>query len=307
MLPFRPCHSCVVTLLLVVGLSVGCSRKPEARLPPEDPLARGDWVVVEQTAADFFEGRVLDVLDSKLKLQRSDSGEVIVVRSADVYPLRAKLWQPKLESYAICEVEPHHWLGCQVLRGKADAWIAVDPAHREHTLRQAQVLEPSGLSVMNIRRRFEESGRRQAFEGSVSKAGEPRRVAGWTIAPHRLVLAMRDGNWFGARVIEADEERVVIRWDGQKDETELARAEVMPQPPSCGIPVHGDRALRRPSGFGSPWQPVMIIGVDGAEVKVEDIERRRSTADVGELCPLGEARAPATPTPPSPTPTSSAS
>jgi hypothetical protein len=106
-----------------------------------------------------------------------------------------------------------------------------------------------------------------------------------------LVVAERDGRWYGAQVTEVDDERVVLRWDGQKELTDLPKSSVMPQPPACGIPQRGDRALRRPSGHGAPWEPVVVIGVDGAEVTIENIERVRLVVDLRELCPLGEPKA----------------
>jgi len=288
---FRTCRGQKSCLFLVGALLVtDCSRRTEPRPSKPASLARGDLVVVEQTAADFFEGRVLSVESSTLKLQRSDSGEVIQVGQADVYRLGVARWQAPPDSLGICELEPHRWQSCKVLRAEPNGFVVADTARIEHHLEPSRILEPTGLSAMNIRRRFDESGRRRAFEGAVSSAGQPRRVTGWTVAPHRLVLAERDGKWQGARVVEVDDERVTVRWDGQKELTDLPRSAVMPQPPACGLPAHGDRALRRPGGFGAPWKPVLVVGVDGAEVTIEDIDRKRFVVDLRELCPLGESR-----------------
>ncbi|MGC4063087.1 MAG: hypothetical protein QM784_00230 [Polyangiaceae bacterium] len=93
------------------------------------------------------------------------------------------------------------------------------------------------------------------------------------------------------RIVEVDDELVVLRWDGQKDLGDVPRNTVGPQPPSCGLPSRGDRALRRPPGHGAPWGPVQVVAVEGSEVTVEDIERVRTVVDSRDVCPLGEPKA----------------
>jgi hypothetical protein len=279
---------------VVVGASVltgtSCSRERDSEIAPVAHLKRGDRVVVEPTAADFFEARLLEVDGTKLRLQRSDSGDVLTVGGADVYRLGERSSRLTASSFAVCELEPHRWLSCQIERVTLNGFVVVDTNGQKCELDRAKVLEPTGLSEMNIRRRFEDVVRRRAFSASISSAGQPRKVAGWTPAPHRLVLAERDGHWYGAKVVETGDSLVVLVWDGQKDSAELPKAVVMPQPPACGLPQRGDRALRRPTGHGAPWEAVVVVGLDGADVTIENIERVRFIVDVGDLCPLGESK-----------------
>ena len=246
--------------VLATALSgVGCSHKTDPVIAPAETLMRGDRVVVELMAADFFEGRVLDVQGAKLKLQRSDSGDILQVGKADVYRLGNAPPRLSTNDYAVCELSPHRWQSCRVLRVKPDGFSVVDTDGREFGLGVAQLLAPTGLSEMNVRRRFEDVARRRSFTESVSSAGTPRKIPGWSPAPRRLVVAERNGRWYGAQVTEVDDERVVLRWDGQKDLTDLPRSSVMPQPPACGMPQRGDRALRRPSGHGAPWERSSLL------------------------------------------------
>ncbi|MGC4063086.1 MAG: hypothetical protein QM784_00225 [Polyangiaceae bacterium] len=183
---------------LLLGLFVACSKKAGPVSTKEDPLRRGDIIVAEPTAAEFFEGRVLDVMSTSLKVQRIDSGEVITVGRADVYRLGSEMRITESSAYAICAFNEHHWEGCRVLRREGpEVWV-LDTGSTQHRLALSRVMVPTGLSAMNIQRRFEEAGRRQAFERAISAAGMPRAVSGWSPAVHRLVLAERNGRWYGA-------------------------------------------------------------------------------------------------------------
>jgi hypothetical protein len=275
-----------MTLLLLVG----CSRTKDAPTVAVETVKRGDRVVVEPTAADFFDAQVLEVLGAKVKLQRSDNGDILQVGKGDVYRLSGGQPHFNANDFAICEFALHRWQSCRIRRALGNGFSVVDTDGTERELNSMQLLAPTGLSEMNIRRKFEETARRRSFADAVSSAGVPRRVPGWGPAPRRLVIAERNGHWYGAQVTEVDDERVVLRWDGAKDLTDLPKNSVMPQPPACGVPERGDRALRRPSGHGAPWVPVVVVGVDGGEVTIENIERVRLVVDIRELCPLGEPK-----------------
>lgn len=283
------------TLCLTLAL-LGCSRNNAAPVKRIESWKRGDTAVVEPTAADFFESQVLDVNAGRLKVQPTQGGESMLVSVGDAYPLPSAL--PKLapSAWAICQNDSHHWVACRIEKtntfGSDREIVALDAMGNELQLRgQSSVIEPTSLSSMNIRRRFEQASRRVSFEKSLHEAGPPRRQAGWQPTPRRLVLGLRQGQWFGAQVVEVDDERVVVRWDGERGVTDLSAAEVGPQPPACGNATRGDRALRRPAGHGAAWVPVAVVSVDGTDASVEDVDRNRSMAQLRDLCPLGNSLA----------------
>jgi hypothetical protein len=296
-----PCVIC-----LVLGL-LGCSRSNEVSANVVDVWRRGDVAVVESTAADFFECQVLEASAGHLKVQRLQGAENLRVGVGDAYRIPASAVHLGRDAWAICRVRPREWVACRVVRsGPVEAGVAgiaavragdwestvVDALGREWGLGGGgTIIEPTSLTAMNIQRRFEQSSRRANFERSFREAGKPRRQAAWQPAPRRVVLANQQGQWFGAQVTDVDDERVVVRWDGQKGVTDLARDDVAPQPPACGPVVRGDRALRRPSGHGAAWIPVVVVAVDGADATVEDVERNRTAVPVRDICPLGNPTA----------------
>lgn len=279
---------------------LGCSRTNESSPKVVELWRRGDIAIVESTAADFFESQVLEVSGGRLKVQRQGGGESLHVGVGDAYKIPTAAQKLAAGSWAICRARPHEWVACRVIRRVSDTeqggaggvddipTVVADAAGNELLLSGIGVIvEPTGLTAMNIQRRFEQSSRRGNFERSFREAGRLRRQATWQLAPRRLVLANRQGQWFGAQVVEVDDDRVVVRWDGQKSLTDLSRDEVAPQPPACGPAGRGDRALRRPAGHGAPWSQVVVVAVDGTDVTVEDVDRNRTSLQVRDLCPFG--------------------
>lgn len=294
--------STTLAFLGFVQLVAGCSRRDESRVVRIDTWRRGEIAVVESTAADFFESQVVEVTSTQLKIQKYHGGEILKVGIGDAYRIPAKSIEPPPNSWLICQMHPHVWSACRLVRRSSQPMVdagvgqiereftVVDPLGEEQSLRgDGLIIEPSGLTAMNIQRRFAQSSRRVNFEKSLREAGGPRLPSGWQPASRRPVLARREGQWFGAQVVEIDDKRVVVRWDGMRSTTDLAREELAPQPPICGTVARGDRALRRPAGSGGAWTPVAVISVDESGVVVEDVERHRATLALTDLCPLGIA------------------
>lgn len=293
--------SCAIGIAVAI---LGCSRTNEtSKTKVADTWKRGDVAVVESTAANFFESQVLEVGGGRLKVQRDQGSESLLVGAGDAYRVPVKALPFAAGSWAICQVRMHEWVACRMIQGglagsgggSATSWspanpeyLVVDALGDEHRLQGVGVaIEPTGLTAMNIQRRFEQSSRRASFERSFREAGRLRRAPSWQPAPRRLVLANRQGQWFGAQVVEVDDDRVVVRWDGQKDLTDLPKDAVAPQPPACGPVARGDRALRRPAGHGAAWSQVVVVSVDGADVTVEDVDRTRTSLQTRDVCPFG--------------------
>jgi hypothetical protein len=294
----------VVCAIWLAAAMLGCSRTNENSVRVVDLWHRGDVAVVEPTAADFFESQVLEVSAAQLKVQRPQGGESLYVGVNDAYRIPASAPRLAAGAWAICQMRPHEWFACRVVRthpstmavagataaagsGVTESTVVDALGHQQELHGVGAIIEPTGLTAMNIQRRFEQSSRRANFERSFREAGKPRRQATWQPVPRRLVLAPQQGQWFGAQVVEVDDERVVVRWDGQKGLTDLPKQDVAPQPPACGPAVRGDRALRRPAGHGAAWIPVAVVAVDGADATVEDLERNRTTLQMRDLCPFG--------------------
>src|SRR5690242_6197744 len=72
-------------------------------------FGRGDVVVVERTAAEFFEGRVLGVTDNSLKVQMTADGEPVVVARSDAYRVNDAKRETFPTAPAICNDAPAHW------------------------------------------------------------------------------------------------------------------------------------------------------------------------------------------------------
>ncbi|HEY5956746.1 MAG TPA: hypothetical protein VIV60_09345 [Polyangiaceae bacterium] len=285
-----------------VLLAAACSRSPKEAVNTTPEWQRGDVAVVEPTAADFYESQVVEAVGGHLRVQRLGGGDSLLVNKADAYRVPAVAPTHLATSpWAICRLRSHEWVACRVdahALKENDAAIERNPelgkggivveyTGLQHPLADTLFIEPSGLTAMNIQRRFEQSTRRSAFERSFRDGVKPRRTQSWQPTARRLVLVNRQGQWFGALVLEVDKERVVVRLDGEKAPTDVARANVAPQPPHCGqAAVRGDRALRRPMGHGAPWTPVLVIAVDGVDAVVEDVDRNRSTLQTRDICPL---------------------
>jgi hypothetical protein len=291
----------------VIVIAVACSRNPGRPPSAKAEWQRGDVAVVEPTAADFYESQVVEVLPGQLRVQRLGGGDSLLVSIADAYRIPSVApSRIATAPWAICRVRSHEWVACRVNQPKSispgDAavfdrpvnaaegvqheGVVVEHTGAEHPLAETMLIEPSGLTAMNIQRRFEQSARRSNFERAFRGNMRPRHAANWQPMTRRSVLASRQGQWFGAQVIEIEKDRLTVRFDGDKAQLDLNKTEVAPQPPFCGQLGRGDRALRRPTGPGGPWLPVLVVNVDGADAVVEDVDRSRTTLQTRDLCPL---------------------
>src|SRR6187431_1646488 len=105
-------NSCVlVALALWACRSAGSDVSTSAAVTAL--VSRGDHVVVEPRAAEFFEGRVLSIGKSELRIEPVGKHEGILVSVSDVYALPKDSPVVKPAQFAICRVE-QRWLGCRV-------------------------------------------------------------------------------------------------------------------------------------------------------------------------------------------------
>jgi hypothetical protein len=242
---------------------------------------------VEVSAAEFFEGTVLESNKDGLRVQRSLDGAVVRVPSEDVYSLPPAPSAVHIKDFGICEVLQAQWAACQILSQVGDTAEIRDGRGETRHLTTTRILAPTGVTELNLRRYFEKSELARQFWADANEAGRPRRPVGWSPASRRSVLGERDGQWFDASVVDVRKKRVVVRWDSDGTQTDLAPSAVAPQPPACGNPEKGRYALLRPAGPATPWRPVLVVAVATVDAQVKDEHQEQHAVLSRDLCPLG--------------------
>ena len=265
-----------IALLLASGCHRADHRTEATRRA--DSFQRGDVVVVERTASDFFEGRVLSVADGSLKVQTTEDGEPVVVAQNDVYRVGAPGPSPKTGGLAICNDRPAHWAPCRLRDADGATIRAVLDTGSEVSLPTGRVLAPSPVTTLNIAKAFELADSRRRFDEAASGAGEPKRPLGWSPEAREPVIARRGSQWFSAHVASAlADGGVRVLFEGSDRAESVHPSSIVPVPPYPGAFSRGDFALVRPGSSTEPWARVRIegIGPDEAVAVGEDGVRRR--------------------------------
>lgn len=244
-------------------------------------------MVVESSAAQFYEARVIGEETSRLRVQTVESGDTAYVELADIYrlPTKAKRLAPR--ALAICNMDHARWLGCRILEVSVDtANVAgIDTASRQ--LPWSQILTPTSLTELNLKRLFDKAGERRDFEHEIARAGQPRTIPGWQPNLGKSVIAKYDGKWWLSVIIGEQHGKLRVKSSGTKHIVDVARDEVAPEPPyPTEVSQKSRFALSRPVSQGQAWTPVRLISVDALEAIVEDLERGRRTVPVRDLCPV---------------------
>jgi hypothetical protein len=281
-------------LLWVPGLAAACAlggcrrdatRSDDAR--QASSFGRGDVVVVERTAAEFFEGRVLGVTDNSLKVQTTADGEPVVVARSDAYRVNDAKRETSPAAPAICNDAPAHWVACRVSAKDGAETRARLRSGDEVTLASEHVIRPSAVTALNIRKIFEVAEARRRFGEAAATAGDPRRPPGWLPEIHERVIARRGQQWFTAHVASLTEEGGArVLFEGSDRPEAVGASSVVPVPPHPRTVARGDFALARPASAAEPWLRVRVeaIGPEEAIGVGEDGERRRF--ETRQLIPL---------------------
>ncbi len=280
----------VVALVGLLTAIAACSRDPEARRKLVDHPERGDRVLVEATAAEFFEATVLDHQGGVLHVQRTADGSSLHVQISDVYRLPPAPVHPAAGQLVICRTAEGRWSACRVREvtelGRSIPVVDVDG--HEFRLKPADVLLPEGVTRLNLERRFLRAKERRDLLEEVDRSGGLRRPPQWQVAPGQRILAERQGAWFDATVTDVEKDRVVVRWEADGSVTDLDLSSIVPGPPVCGNPQSGRFALCRPRGAATAWEVVRVTHLDASDAKIRDLEGRVRTVTVRDLCPLGQ-------------------
>ncbi|HEX3593961.1 MAG TPA: hypothetical protein VHU80_02635, partial [Polyangiaceae bacterium] len=183
-------------------MTCGCHREPAGKVAPPPAFTRGELVVVERAAADFFEARVLSVSKESLKLQTTAEGDPVTVALNDAYrlPKAPQVFLPG--SSAICGAAPSRWVPCKVIHSGATA-MEVELANGDRrSLAAERLIRPGPVTVLDIDRHFELLAARKRFGETALAAGHPRRPSGWRPVPHEPILARRGHDWYAAHAVQ---------------------------------------------------------------------------------------------------------
>jgi hypothetical protein len=279
-----------VLLFLVLG-AFGCQREPSPApaASSQATIQRGDVVVFEVTAAEFREGRVLEVDSGRLRIEPSQPAESLWAASADVYSLTEPT-KPVAADFAICRSAPRKWSSCRVRSSDGERFEVELVDQRTLSLDREAILSARPVTVLNIKRQFKRAAERRAFQESLARAGDPRRPPGWVPAPRARVMARLEGNWYQAKIHEYDDEAPRVRLPFDDRITELRLSDLAPDLPYDTSSVkRGDFVLVRPSGPAEPFQPAEVRSLGDQEFRVADVEGQLRTVASRDVVPLGRA------------------
>ncbi len=270
----------------------GCSKTAGSKSDTSRRAAptRGDHVVVELRASEFFEARVLEVERDKMKVEQLDTGESHLVAIADAYVLSRPRTSLASGQFAVCKRAARKWQACQVDQVLAEGVKARSPKGELFALPLASALPASPITVLNIRRSFARHEKFREFTEAVAKAGSPAVMVGWRAGPRERVIVRAKEGWFSAQIVEIEDEGYRVRFAADGRDGEAARSKVIPQPPYKHVELsRGQFALVRPKTTAGAWRPYRIVRIaedKDDEVQVEDGSARKRKVLSRDLVPL---------------------
>lgn len=248
---------------------------------------RGDRVVVESSAAQFYEAQVLSSEGARLKVQSRNGGNMANVQVGNVYRLPSNAQVLANRAYAICNIADARWVGCRVSRAEAHQAQFDDAQGSTYRLDWSRVLAPGALTELNLKRLFERSAEKLEFEREMARAGNPPSIAGWSPSPAKAALVKIGGSWHLATVLGERRGSIRLKLFGARHEIETSREMIAPEPPyPLELLKQSRLALLRPSNLTEAWRPVRLVAADNLECTLEDLEVGRRTAPVRDVCPL---------------------
>jgi hypothetical protein len=269
------------TAAVVVLLACRKQDDPRQSMRAGANFERGDVVIVERTAAEFFEGRVLSIASTGLKIQTTDEGEPLVVAPSDAYRLQGTPRESAPGAPAICNDRPTHWAACRIAAKDGPNVVALLSSGAEVSIPSNRALQPSAVTALNVKKLFEIGESKRRFDEAAAGAGHPQRPSGWIPEVREPVIARRGPNWFSAHVASMLEDGGVrVLFEGTDRAESLPASHVVPMPPYTRSFSRGDFALTRPRSATEPWARVRVeaIGPEEAVVVGDDGERRRYEA-----------------------------
>jgi hypothetical protein len=275
----------------ILALTAGCHREQAPPLPAVTAFARGDLVVVERAAAEFFEARVLSATGASLKVQTSAEGEPVVVARSDAYRILPSSHAFAPHEVAICRTAAAHWEPCRIVTAGARGATVALGSEEQRTVDLDAMIAPGPVTVLDIERYFDVIASHRRFGEAALAAGHPRRPGGWTPVPHEPILARRRTEWYSAHAAQllSDGGQNVV-WEGDNRAEGLPGTYVVPVPPFEHTFSRGDFALARPTTPGAPWERVRIEGLGTDEAVIVGAGGNRRHVDARSLVPLSVAK-----------------
>ncbi len=272
-----------------LALALACSHRSQNSADSRSLLPkRGDRVLVESSAAQFYEARVITEATPQLRVQAMPSGDTALVQAADTYRLPTQPVQLAPQSLAVCNVNRGRWIGCRIASPKPSGARAFDADGNSYDIAWSQIVSPNPLTELNLRRLFDKAGERHDFDRDMAKAGPPRPVPGWQPIAGRSVLARMDGKWWLSFVVSSKHGMIRVRLAGVDRTIEVNRSDIAPEPPyPMDVLQKSHLALLRPASVGQAWSSVKLISIDPLEVVVEDVSHGRRVVPLRDVCPLG--------------------
>ncbi|HET7545084.1 MAG TPA: hypothetical protein VFK05_34705 [Polyangiaceae bacterium] len=284
------CRLLVAAVLsaLPVSLLFACGKRNAADNPVQPEVyVRGDRVVAEQSAAQFFEGRVLGVDGERLRLQAVGSSDSLNVVASDVYRLPPAPRELTPNMLAICG-RGDAWLPCRLTVISGQALQARTATGEEFDLGRDRLLVPSALTELNLRRYFARSESEQAFVHAAERAGEPRPEPGWRPAFRERLLVKVGTQWFTGYVHEFDGETAEVTLSSGQRSLSAPLSALSAEPPSSFVNElrRGDFVLFRPESPAQPWPRMQVRALNDTELKLADASGSVKTATVRDIIPL---------------------
>jgi len=287
-------HRIRVTGAVLIGLGavvlVGCDRTPKpgaagaaASAAAAEP-ARGEQVVIEATAAEFFEARVLEVKGDRARVEAKGRGETRSVALGDLYRIVPGS-ALKAGSWSICKLG-QQWQACRV-KATSGAELEVETSDgKVSRIDRARALVPTPVTELNIKHQFARARDREEFDHALAKAGAPRAPKGWKPAPSEQVLGRTDDGWFSGRIHELGKHELHVRWQATGRISELGPANVVPLSSPAVVFKRGEFVLSRPVSPASPWVPMRIESATDTELVVRDVDNERHTLSTVDAVPF---------------------
>jgi hypothetical protein len=272
------------TLALTLS-AAACSRHRHGVTGAAPSIERGDRVVIEQTAAQFFEGRVLAVSGDMLKIQTADRPDSLEVHRADAYRLPPAAHQFRPGDLAICEMTAEHWTACRVDATAAQLSVT-GVVGRQTALSSDRVLAPTPVTRLNLQQRFQTAQVQAAFQRGLEQAGRPHAPKDWVPDRREHVLAERPDGWYSATVHRIRDKSLTVIFRGDRRSTELQYASVVPEPPYSVPLAPGDYLLARPVSLSEPWKPVRVTSAVPDSISAVDIDGNKVTLSPHDAVPL---------------------
>lgn len=273
---------------LLACLLFACNKRRAADNPvPTEVYVRGDHVVAEQSAAEFFEGRVLAVDGERLRLQAFGGSDSLNVAASDVYRLPPAPHELTVNMLAICG-RGDAWLPCRLSMISGNSLQARSASGELFELTRDRLLVPSALTELNLKRYFARSESEQAFARAAERAGDPRPEPSWRPSVRERLLVKLGEQWFTGYVRSIDGDTAEISLSSVQRAATVALSALSAEPPSSfvGELRRGDFVLLRPESPAQPWPRMQVRALNDAELKLVDATGSVKSATVRDVIPL---------------------